>query len=162
MPRAWLLDCSCRRPWIRAVKRRVRGADLRAHGFQLALDEALTLRGRVAAKDHSEVESPRRTTSAPPSIKMVWLVIWPFVSPPAFRAPTCARCSPARAAVRVARRQGGNNGLVQRTPQLTYTAPTFKIMMHAVASAIPAFFIVAARVRAKQHTIRFWSGDQGW
>lgn len=52
MPRAWLLDCSCRRPWIRAVKRRVRGADLRAHGFQLALDEALTLRGRVAAKDH--------------------------------------------------------------------------------------------------------------
>ena len=27
-------------------------ADLRAHGFQLALDEALTLRGRVAAKDH--------------------------------------------------------------------------------------------------------------
>jgi hypothetical protein len=30
----------------------VRGADLGAHGFQLALDEALTLRGRVAAKDH--------------------------------------------------------------------------------------------------------------
>jgi hypothetical protein len=41
-------------PSRKPKKRRplVPGAALRAHGFQLALDEVLTLRGRVAAKDH--------------------------------------------------------------------------------------------------------------
>ena len=41
-------------PSRKPKKRRplVPGAALRAHGFQLALDEVLTLGGRVAAKDH--------------------------------------------------------------------------------------------------------------
>jgi hypothetical protein len=54
-------------------KRRVRGADLRAHGFQLALDEALTLIGRVAAKDHIGAASRHQEC---PSIAMrPWQVV---------------------------------------------------------------------------------------
>src|ERR1700730_8255750 len=34
-------------------------------------------------------------------------------------------------------------------------APSFKIMIHAVASAIPAYFIVAVRVRVNKLTTRF-------
>jgi len=43
-----------------------------------------------------------------------------------FRAPTCARRSPARAAVRAARRQGGNNELFQRIPRLTHSGANFQ------------------------------------
>ena len=34
-------------------------------------------------------------------------------------------------------------------------APSFKIMIHAVAPAVPAFLVMAVRVRAEQHATRF-------
>jgi hypothetical protein len=43
-----------------------------------------------------------------------------------FGTPSCARRSPARAAVRAARRQDGNNGLVPRTPWLTHSGANFQ------------------------------------
>ena len=103
-------------PSRKPKKRRVREYDLGAHGFQLALDEALTLRGRVAAKDHIGAAIDKDGLAGHMAV----------VSPPAFRAPTWARRSPARAAVRVAHRQGGNNGLARRTPQLTYSGANFQ------------------------------------
>jgi hypothetical protein len=43
-----------------------------------------------------------------------------------FTEPICARRSPAMAAVRVARRRGGNNGLAQRIPPLTHNGATLQ------------------------------------
>jgi hypothetical protein len=65
--------------------------------------------------------------SLPPACKRAWLIAWDVPTKVMYvRAPLCARRSPATAAVRVARRQGGNNGLVQRTPQLTYSGANFQ------------------------------------
>jgi hypothetical protein len=60
--------------------------------------------------------------SLPRACKRAWRIAWDVPTEAMYvRVPTCARRSPARAAVRVARRQGGNKGLVRRTPQLTYS-----------------------------------------
>src|SRR5271156_1523230 len=40
------------------------------------------------------------------------------------------------------------------------TAPRFKIVKHTIAPAVPAFLIIATRVRAEQHATRFQSGVQ--
>src|ERR1019366_5487732 len=62
----------------------------------------------------------------PPACKRAWPIAWDVPTEGIyFGAPTGARHSPATAAVPEARRQGGNNGLVQRTPLLTYSDSNF-------------------------------------
>ena len=76
------------------------------------------------------------------------------------RAPLCARRWPATAVARAAGPADGNSARFPRSPRRAVGAPRGGIVIDAIAPAVPAFFVVAARIRAEQHAARLERGAQ--
>ena len=68
--------------------------------------------------------------------------------------PASATRSRATADARAADPAGGSSGELDEPRGRQVAAPGFEIVVRAIASAAPAFLVIAARVRAEQHATR--------